>query len=183
MRRLLGSATAAATTPGTAPSSSRQLRDRRCEQLLEPAGGLNAAGRVFKVDPGTIVFPLDPDPNTQLLTVIEEATLQVDGTIGNVRYSGGTLSGNGTVQAISSTTGGRVNPGDNYPDALCDRHAQCRQRAVLNNTNVIAVNSTRGASPTHDLLQLTATSTWRLRHRRQREHRRPRSRSSRRPAR
>ena len=124
------------------------------DSSLTLAGGLSAAGLVVtKVDPGTIVFPLDPDLNTQLLTVIEEGNVQVDGTIGNVQLSGGTLSGTGAVQAISSTTGGRVNPGDNYPTPATGTLNAAS--AVLNNTNIIAVNLNGAASPTHDLLQLT----------------------------
>ena len=86
------------------------------DSSLTVSGGLNAAGlTVTKVDEGTLVFPVDPDPNTQSLTVIADGSVQVDGTIGNVQLAGGFLSGTGTVQAVTSTTGGGINPGDNHP--------------------------------------------------------------------
>ena len=62
-----------------------------------------------------MIFANDPDANNQNLTIINEGVVQVDGTIGDVQLAGGTVSGTGNVGSITSTTGGSVNPGDNYP--------------------------------------------------------------------
>jgi hypothetical protein len=79
--------------------------------------------------------------------------VQVDGAIGNVQLAGGTLSGTGNVAAVSSTTGGGINPGDNFPTAATGTLNAAS--AVLNNSNAFIVNLDGSASPTSDLLQLT----------------------------
>jgi autotransporter-associated beta strand protein len=123
---------------------------------LTLSGGVDAAGLdLTKVRPGTLIFPDDPDANTQLRTVINAGTVQVDGTIGNVRLAGGTLSGTGNVTNITSTTGGTVNPGDNFPtDQTGTLDAT---GATLNSTNTFFVNLNNSSVPTHDLLQLNGS--------------------------
>ena len=121
------------------------------DSSLTLSGGINAGGLIVtKVDPGTLVFPVDPDPNSQLLTVIADGSVQVDGTLGDVQLAGGFLSGTGTVQAITSATGGGINPGDNHPAPGIGTLDGAS--AVLNGTSVFAVNLD-GAS--NDVLNLT----------------------------
>ena len=121
---------------------------------LALSGGINAAGRTLtKVDPGTLIFPDDPDANTQSLTKIQDGSVQVDGSIGNVQLSGGVVSGTGSVAAITSTTGGGINPGDNFPTGSTGTLQAAS--AGLNTTNLFIVNLNGSATPTNDLLQVS----------------------------
>jgi large repetitive protein len=124
---------------------------------LTLSGGVAAAGLdLTKVGAGTVIFPNGTPPNTQLRTVINSGTVQVDGLINDVRLAGGTISGTGNVASITSNnpaTGSRVSPGVSFPtDQIGTLNST---GTVLNATNTFFVNLSNPGTPTGDLLNLT----------------------------
>src|SRR5207237_4482087 len=86
---------------------------------LTLSGGVAGAGAdLTKVGGGTLVFPAGTPANTQDRTAVSAGTVEVDGSVGPVVLDGGTLSGTGTVGAVtSSANGGTVSPGVTLPAA------------------------------------------------------------------
>ena len=120
-------------------------------------GGVAAAGLTLtKVGPGTLLFPAGTPSNTQSLTRIEGGTVQVDGTIGNVRLAGGTLSGTGTVGTITSDNpapGSVVSPGATFPAEQIGTLTS--SGATWHSSNTFFVHLSHPGSPSNDLLNLT----------------------------
>ncbi len=124
---------------------------------LTLAGGVAATGLTFnKIGPGTVIFPAGSPPNTQLLTRIFDGTVQVNGTIGNVRLSGGTISGTGTVGTIVSDVpapGSTVSPGATFPTEQIGTLTS--SGATLHSSNIFFVHLSNSGTPTNDQLNLT----------------------------
>ncbi|MCS7270588.1 MAG: Ig-like domain repeat protein, partial [Gemmataceae bacterium] len=120
-------------------------------------GGLTAPGLTLtKVGTGTLIFPNGTPPNTQALTRIVNGTVQVNGTIGDVRLAGGTLSGTGTVGLITSDTpapGSTVSPGNTFPTEQIGTLTS--SGAILHSSNTLFVHLSNPGVPASDLLNLT----------------------------
>jgi autotransporter-associated beta strand protein len=124
---------------------------------LRLSGGVSAAGLTLtKVGAGTLIFPSSTPPNTQSLTRIVGGTVQVNGTIGNVRLAGGTLSGTGNVGTITSDSpapNSTVSPGNTFPSEQIG--SLTSTGAVLDASNTVFVHLSKSGTPTSDLLNLT----------------------------
>ena len=122
-------------------------------------GGVAGTGLdLTKVDPGTVIFPTGG--NNQGRTVIKAGTVEVDGSVGAVQLAGGALGGTGTVGAIGSNpgtpgNGGTVSPGITFPASAIG--TLTGSSAILNSSNVVAVDLSNPGSPTNDVLQIVGS--------------------------
>ena len=122
-------------------------------------GGVSgSAFDLTKVDPGTVSFPTGG--NNQARTIVDDGTVQVGGTLGAVRLSGGTIGGTGTVGDITSDlgapgAGGAVSPGTTFPAPIIGTLTAAS--TTLNSSNTFFVNLANPGSPTGDLLQVPGT--------------------------
>jgi autotransporter-associated beta strand protein len=124
---------------------------------LTLSGGVSATTLTLtKLGSGTLIFPASTPANTQALTRIVGGTVQVNGTIGDVRLAGGTISGTGTVGQITSDTpapGSMVSPGNTFPTEQIGTLTS--SGATLHSSNTVFVHLSNPGSPTSDLLNLT----------------------------
>ncbi len=122
--------------------------------ILVVSNGFNGSGTVHKTGAGTVKYTGTTQNAFSGSVAVDAGTLQVDGmfTDGSFTVNSGTLSGNGTVSAVTMT-GGTASPGDNTGVMLVQGNLAMAPAASLQ----IEINGPTVGGGGYDQLQVNGT--------------------------